>query len=115
MAKSEFINGLQELGYKTSEQDGNKVYIEYTAPVGKNIGKKALLGFIVDNSFPMNCPTGPHFKGLDGDWIHPPNNVNDSEFGSGWKYWSRPFPEWNASDRTVKSYLGHIKNLLNKL
>lgn len=115
MGKIEFINGLKDLGFEPVDDSADRVYFEYTVPVGKNLGKKALLGFIIDNSFPMNCPTGPHFKALESEWKEPVNNIQDSPIGSGWRYWSRPFPEWSTSDRTVKSYLGHIKNLLNKL
>lgn len=113
MAKSDFINQLKELGFEPQGIETNNIFIQYVAPVGKNIGKKVFLGFIVDDSFPMNCPTGPHFKAIDSGWIEPSNNIHESPFGrDGWRYWSRPFPQWNSSDKTVKAYLGHIKNLL---
>ena len=104
------------LGYTVQEQDDIKVAFEYEVPVGRNIGKKLQLGFEVRNDYPMNCPQGPHFKsiGLE-NWVEPPNNINPSPFGSGWRYWSRPFPDWNRTDRKVKTYLAHIKNLMAKL
>jgi hypothetical protein len=117
MAKKEFVDQVKALGYETQEPDANKVYFEYTVPVGKNIGIKILLGFEVGNDFPMNCPTGPHIKALQPGWIQHPQNIHESPFnnvvaGGGWRYWSRPFKEWNRSERTVKAYLAHLKNVL---
>ena len=117
MAKVDFVNELTALGYTVQEPDTLKVCFEYEIPVGKNIGKKVLLGFEVQNEFPMNCPPGPHFKsvGVEG-WIEPPNNIHASAFGGEWRYWSRPFSNhWNQTDKKVKTYLAHIKNLLATL
>lgn len=116
MAKSDFANELKELGFNPIELDSTKVYFEYEIPVGKNIGKKILMGFEVTNDFPMNCPTGPHFKsvGIEG-WIEPAQNIHNSPFGGEWRYWSRPFKHWNRSEKTAKVYLAHIKNLLMKI
>ncbi len=116
MAKSNFIEELRALGFTPQEPDNVKICFEYEIPVGRNIGKKIMIGFEVQNDFPMNCPTGPHFKsiGIEG-WIEPTANVNPSPFGNEWRYWSRPFPDWNRTQKTVKIYLAHIKNLLAKL
>lgn len=116
MAKGNFISELQSLGFQVQEPDEIKVSFEYEVPVGRNIGKKVQLGFEVPGDFPMNCPSGPHFHsyGLEG-WVEPPNNVNGSPFGGEWRYWSRPFPDWNRSDRKVKTYMAHIRNILARL
>jgi hypothetical protein len=117
MAKLDFVTELTALGFIVQEPIAHHVCFLYEVPVGKNIGKKIMLGFIVQDDFPMNCPTGPHFKsiGLDG-WIEPPNAIHASSFGGDWRYWSRPFTMyWNNSDRKVKTYLAHIKNLLAAL
>ena len=116
MAKLDFIAELKALGFKTQEPDALKVTFEFEVPVGRNIGKKLQIGFEVQNDFPMNCPPGPHFKSIGiKDWVEPPNNIHVSPFGSDWRYWSRPFPDWNRTDRKVKIYLAHIRNLLAKL
>jgi hypothetical protein len=116
MAKSHFIAELTALGFTVQEPDALKVSFEYEIPVGPNIGKKIQLGFEVQNDFPMSCPPGPHFKSIGIiHWIEPANNLHASAFGIEWKYWSRPFPDWNRTDRKVKTYLAHIKNLLAKL
>lgn len=116
MAKLDFIEELKALGFIVHELDSLKVSFEFEIPVGKNIGKKLLIGFEVQNDYPMSCPPGPHFKSMGIlDWIEPPNNIHSSGFGSEWKYWSRPFPDWNRTDRKAKTYLAHIKNLLAQL
>jgi hypothetical protein len=121
MARKDFIDQAVALGYKIQEPDGSKVIFEYVVPVGKNIGKRIVLGFEVSNDYPMNCPPGPHIKAIDSGWREHPQNVSDSPFnnlrdlGSGWRYWSRPFKEWNRSDRNFKAYMAHIKNLMMSL
>ena len=116
MARIEFINQLKELGFDPKDLNGIKVCFEYEVPVGRNIGKKIMVGFEVKNNYPMSCPPGPHFKsvGIVG-WVEPPNNIHGSPFGGEWRYWSRPFPDWNRTKRDAKIYLAHIKNLLAKL
>jgi hypothetical protein len=115
MARIDFINGLRELGYEPQDLGNNKVSFEYAVRVGKNQGKKLLIGFEVGEDFPMNCPGGPHFQsaGIDG-WREPPQNIHASPFGSDWRYWSRPFPDWNRIERTVKNYMSHIQKLLGE-
>ncbi len=76
----------------------------------------------------MSCPTGPHFLKLDNNWIEHSQNIHDQKFGNswnnypndipqatyqnGWRYWSRPCLTWNESERTVKYYLSHVKNIM---
>jgi hypothetical protein len=120
MGKSEFIEQVKALGLTPQEPDAGKVYFEYIVPVGKNIGKKIFLGFEVVGDFPMNCPPGPHIKPIDTGWVEHPQNVSESPFNNvmqngGWRYWSRPFKDWNRSERTVKAYLAHIKNIMMTL
>ena len=113
MAKIDFINQLTALGLNPQEPNSEKICFEYEIPVGKNIGKKVILGFEGANAFPMNCPPGPHIKVLSDGWVEHPQNINPSQFSDGnWRYWSRPFPDWNRSDKTVKAYLTHIKNIM---
>lgn len=116
MARIDFINQLETLGYSTQELSHGMVGIKYVVPIGKNSGKSVELAFQVPNDFPMNCPPGPHFKSqVFQGWVEPLRNIHASPLGSDWRYWSRPFPDWNRTQRTVKSYLAHIKNLLVNL
>lgn len=58
------------------------------------------LGFVVGNDFPLTPPSGPHVRARmhpihpQSDLGHPRGGIHQSEFGSDWQYWSRPFPIW---------------------
>lgn len=116
MARIDFIKQAKALGVCLQEPDGSRICFEFEVPVGRNFGKKVLIGFEVHDDFPMNSPRGPHFKSVSiSGWVEPPNNIHASPFGSEWRYWSRPFPDWNRTDKTVKTYMSHIRNLLAKV
>lgn len=115
MGRIDFINQLKTLGYDTQEFPQNVIAIEYIVPVGKNKGKKALLGFPVGNDFPMNCPAGLHFKTSENGWKEPTQNVSNSPLGTGWRYWSRRFPDWNRTDKSVKTFMAHVRNILTRI
>lgn len=117
MGKSLFISQLQALGYTAQELDSNFVTFSFKIPVGKFIGQTVKIAFQISNSFPMEPPTGPHFSPLllpitNGGGTHPYGGIHTSPLGSTWEYWSRPCNNWNQSDKSVKTYLAHIKNLL---
>lgn len=118
MAKSDFVNQLQALGYSVQELAPDFLCIKYEIPVGKFYGQIVEMAFQVNDSFSMNPPPGPHFKPhllpiTGGGGSHPFGAIHTSPLGAEWQYWSRPFAKhWNNSDRTVKTYLAHIRNLL---
>ncbi|MFM9909199.1 MAG: E2/UBC family protein [Chitinophagaceae bacterium] len=117
MAKADFINQLQALGYVVQEPVTDFISFEYEVSVGKFIGQQVWMALQVTEGFPMNAPPGPHFKPhllpiTGGGGVHPFGAIHPSPLGTEWQYWSRPFNnEWNRTDRTVKSYLAHIRNL----
>lgn len=120
MANSDFTNQLQALGYTVRELANDFVAFEYEITVGKFIGKKVELAFQLNIPFPMQPPGGPHFNPLllpktGGGGTHPFGAIHDSALGVEWEYWSRPFKEWNTTDKTVKTYMAHIRNLLNTI
>ena len=118
MARVDFITQLRALGYTVREPAPGFLSFEYEIPVGKFQGQKVLIGLEVVDSFPMNPPPGPHFSPhllpvTGGGGIHPYGAIHNSPLGSTWQYWSRPFAKhWNQTDKTVKTYLAHIRNLL---
>ena len=117
MAKSDFISQLHALSYKVEELTSEFVTIDYEIPLGKFQGQNVTMAFQVDDSFPMTPPPGPHFKPLllpitGGSDAHPFGAIHSSALGTDWEYWSRPFKDWNRTDKTVRTYLAHIKNLL---
>ena len=116
MARVDFINQLKAIGFETQELNNSIIAIEYLVPIGKNKGKTVQLGFQVQDDFPMNCPAGLHFNAANiGDWKEPRQNVSDSPLGSGWRYWSRRFPDWNRTDRSVRTFLAHVRNILTRI
>lgn len=116
MARVDFIDQLKALGFETQELNHSIVSISLVVTIGKNRGKQVSLGFQVQDDFPMNCPAGLHFNasGIE-DWKEPTQNVSNSPLGSGWRYWSRRFPDWNRTDRTVKTFLAHVRNILTQI
>ena len=118
MARADFIKQLKDLGYEPRDLGDNKLAFDYIILVGKFIGQQIQLGFVVGNDFPSIPPSGPHItphllpiktngKQHPSDGIHPGRNG----FGTKWQYWSRPFPKWKETDKTVKTYLAFINHL----
>lgn len=112
MGISDFANELKALGLEPQVLDSLKISFEYEVPIGKNIGKKITMGLNIDPNYPMTCPTGPHIKALDAEWVEHPLNIHNRDEWPGFRYWSRPFPDWNRVERNVKTYLAHIKNIM---
>lgn len=117
MAKSDFVDQLQALGYSVEVLDADFLVFDYLIPVGKFAGQMVKMGLQVHESFPMSPPPGPHFSPLllpitGGGGCHPFGAIHQSALGGEWQYWSRPFNAWNRTDKSVKTYLAHIKNLL---
>lgn len=119
-----FMNGLRQLGFQPSQVKGhdNHVVFDYAVETGPYAGKTYRLGLVVPNDYPMNAPTGPYVSPevhpIKPDGLHPTGGVHknqakafDKAAGGSWQYWSRPFPEWQNSKRTVAAYLSHIWNL----
>jgi len=120
-----FMNGLRRLGLQPNLLKGqdNHVVFDYVVETGTHAGKTFRLGLIVPADFPMNAPTGPYVS----PEVHPTNpqhgphptagvhkdqaRVFDAAAGGSWQYWSRPFPDWQNSKRTVAAYMSHIWNL----
>lgn len=118
MAAIDFINGLKELGFQITELEASKISFPFKIPVGRFIGTEICLGFIVPDDFPFVPPSGPHVSPLilpknPNGGPHPSHGVHDSPFGTEWEYWSRPFPDWNNTDKTAKTYMTHINHLMD--
>lgn len=119
-----FMNGLRQLGYKPELLKGqsNHVMFDYVVESGAQAGKTFRHGLVIPADFPMNAPTGPYLS----PEVHPINPQHGAHpkfgvhkdqarvfetAGGSWQYWSRPFPEWQNSKRTVATYLSHIWKL----
>lgn len=114
--RTDFIAQLHNLGFLPEELPENRLAFDYVVPVGKFAGTSLRLGLVVADDFPAVPPSGPHISPAllpvtGGGGQHPSGGVHQSPFGAGWEYWSRPFPNWATTDRTVKAYLAFIRRL----
>lgn len=116
MPRVDFVEQLQKLGHEVSV-DGDKVSFAYKIPVGKFADTEIRLGLQVGDDFPLHSPSGPHLSTHllpihpSNDLPHPAGGVHNSQAWSGWQYWSRPFENWNQTDKTVATYMAHIRRL----
>lgn len=114
---SAFVAGLLALGFSPAIIDAKerRVTFDYLVESGKHVGQIYKLGLEVPPDFPLTPPSGPHVNAIlhptGQGGSHPTANVNDSAFGGGWQYWSRPFPDWASSKKTVAAYMAHIFRL----
>lgn len=112
-----FVAGLEVMGYGVTVHDtaARRVSIDYEVETGKEAGKMFKLGFEVPADFPLTPPGGPHVSprlhAHRQSGGHPQANIHDSAFGADWQYWSRPFPDWNSSKKSVATYMTHIWRL----
>jgi len=120
MPRQDFVDQLKAMNYEPLLRDGSFITFQYAVPVGKLAGKQITLGFAVADDFPMNPPGGPHVSPCllphnPNGGSHPTCGIHNSQLGSDWQYWSRPFPNWPSTDRTVRAYLAHIRHLFDTL
>jgi hypothetical protein len=112
-----FRNELLRLGYHpvVMADKPDRVLLEYEVESGKFQGRKVRLGFVVPGDFPATAPSGPHvrphFHPVGQPGGHPTGAVHKSDFGDEWQYWSRPYPDWALSKRTVAAYMSHVWRL----
>lgn len=119
-----FVEGLRALGYEPARLPDLKDHIafDYVVESGKFEGTRVRLGFVIPPDFPMTPPSGPYVSPeihtIKTDGAHPFGAVHkdqarpfDQATGNQWQYWSRPFPNWPASKRTVATYMSHIWKL----
>lgn len=120
--KEAFIDGLKALGYDPQDRGDNRVSFQYAIAAGRFKDQVIMVGVEVPPDFNVTCPSGPHiFPRLIPMNPQPLDNSRsaDSGFGSDWQYLSRPFLDnqegWNRTKREVKTYLWHIKRILESL
>jgi hypothetical protein len=122
----DFIRQLRELGYAPVTPEPGFVAFGYEIEVGSLAGEMIELGLKPTDNLTIAPPGGilvrPHLLPLnpDGSRGHPYGAVHLAATGGvtdpSWQYWSRPHPNWAATDRTVKAYMqGHVRNLFARL
>jgi hypothetical protein len=120
MAQQDFIQQLQAMGFQPEDRGNGCVVFDYTIETGvRFLGQTIKLGFEVPADFPLQAPTGPHISPrilpLNDSGEHPNGKILVRPlFGDAGEYWSRPFPEWPNTDRTVAAYMRHIHKLFSQ-
>lgn len=119
MARQDFIDQLQGLGFRVERLADDRIAFPYAPKVGRFLGQPITLGFVVNNDFPANAPGGLHVKPrllpLKPEGEHPNGGIHESsQFGADWEYWSRPFPDWNTSPKTAEAFMQHIERLFDQ-
>lgn len=111
MASQQLVNDLKAAGHDAHIDTSSGmefVVFAYDIPVGGHIGSEVKVG-LQAHDWPMNPPGGPH---INPRIQHPGDQAHHvSPLGADWIYWSRPFPDWATSQRTVEEYLTHLRTL----
>jgi hypothetical protein len=122
MAARDFVEQLRALGYNPREPAAGLVEIDHQIPVGPRTGERIRLAFAIPPDFPLQPPSGPCVSPPllplhpDQSVGHPIGGVHPApQLDENWQYWSRPFPGWQQTDRTVRAYMAHIRHLFATL
>lgn len=116
MPAQNFIDDLKALGYEPEVLSENRIAFSYVVPEGKFKDQTIKLGFEIPTDWNLTPPSGPHISPrllpIKADAAGHPERVAESpNFGQEWEYWSRPYPNWPNSRRTVKEYMKYIRHL----
>ncbi len=121
---------LENLGYepeiKPSLKGGKIVCVRHEVEVGPLAGTTVRLGLNNAHFFPLLAPTGllvsPQLLPMKPDGVkHPYDRVFPADTGDlwdpegVWQYWSRPFPDWESSERNALAYMEHVRKLFATL
>jgi len=98
---------LQAAGHD-AEISGQFVVFPFLVPVGVHAGATVRIG-LTGADFPINPPGGVH---VSPRIIHPGGSADHaSGLGADWVYWSRPYPDWASSRRSIGDYLAFLRQL----
>ena len=110
-----FVAELQNLGFAVQQGADGQVTFDYEVDMGKQAGRKVIIGVAVPPNFPLSPPSGihvsPHVHRIQPTGQHPTGGINASPFGAGFQYWSRPFNDWGNTRRRVADYIAFVRQL----
>lgn len=122
---------LEEMGYepevKGALKGGTIVCVRHEVEVGPYAGMVVRLGLNNAHWFPLLAPTGvlvsPQLLPIRPfGHEHPYDRIYPAEVGDlwdpagVWQYWSRPFVNWERSDRNARAYIDrHVRKLFATL
>ena len=117
-----FIEGLRSLGYEPELRSQSLVVFDYEVEVGPLAGSTFRVGLRVAGHWPLSPPGGPiiapPFLPINPNQTagHPYGGVHaNGELGQAGHYLSRPFRKWAQTDRSVATYMAHIRHLFDTL
>lgn len=88
--------------------DGYAVF-DWPVRVGSLTGTTHRIGLLMPVDYPLTPPPAPQVNPPVADPASPSPPL--SPLGTGWLYWSRPFPNWASTGRTMSDYLAHLRRL----
>ena len=110
MALTDLRDALIAAGHAATI-NGAFVTFAYEVPIGAHAGETVMIA-LQGPDFPINPPGGVH---VSPRLQHPGDNAHHaSPLGEDWIYWSRPYPDWAQSSRSVSDYLAHIRKLFSQ-
>lgn len=111
MALPELQQALRTSGIE-AEIVGDFVVFDFPVPAGRHGGQTVKIG-LTGADFPINPPSGVH---VSPRLSHPGgSDQHGSPLGPDWAYWSRPYPNWPGSSRSVTDYLAFLRQLFAQI
>ena len=115
---SEFKEQLEAIGYVVTMSGDNFLSFNYKIPLGRFRDKEIELGLEAPQ-FPLIPPSGLIIKpyllpASGGGGNHPTGGIHSRTIPSAkWQYWSRPFPNWDNSEKNAKTYIYFVRTLFD--
>ena len=118
------LEGLRALGLAPHVPQAEFVAFSWEVELGPLVGEAIELGFKVPPDFGLSAPGGvlvrPHLLPFSTEGSeHPLSGVHPASVpgvaDDTWQYWSRPHPNWAATDRSVNVLLAHVRHLFDTL
>src|SRR6478609_4222496 len=118
---------LQAEGFIPELRHEDFVCFDYEIVLGKHAGERIKLAFQVPGDWPATPPTGPYVsprmlpihpesgEGRPWDAVHEAAPRGLADPNGEWEYWSRPYLDWENTDKTVKDYLRHLLTLFDEI
>ena len=118
MAADTVVKELRELKYDPILYPNGFVGFKYTIPHGRFRNQEVEIVLEV-KQFPDIPPSGPYIKPyllpITGNaGTHPFGGIHQRNKPSvEFQYWSRPFPEWDKTDKNMQVYLAFLRTLFD--
>ena len=119
LGTSELKSQIEAMGVKTEIMNEDYVCFQYKIPHGRF--KEQIIEIALNApQFPLIPPSGPYIKPhllpFENGGSHPSGGIHQRNLPtSEFQYWSRPFANWDKSNKDIKTYLAFIRTLFDFL